>query len=165
MTISDIRAEPIIDEPPPPWVRRRRNGESPPAVDEAALLDAMRGGVPAEVAKYVPARSRVVDAGEFADAMDVLKTAIRDEAGRVCAALRRQADALEQGAEEQCGAIDLAVTDAHVRQQAARQMAEAFARVSEDITSQVRAILALKINPEPTAAPTEAKPEGANNDE
>lgn len=139
------------DPMPPPWVRRRRRNDGSPdpvPVDEAALLQAMQGGVPAKVERYVP-KSGIVDAGQFATAMAALKDAIAGEAMTTATALRKQADELERSAQEQCDAIDMAVTDANIRQQAARTMAEAFARVSSDIISQVRTILAPKPAPGP----------------
>ena len=131
----------------PEFVRRRRsaNGQSA-IVDQNALELAIHGGIPAEIAAYAP-KSGVVDAGQFTKDTDFLKAAILKEAGATSAALRRAADAIDEGAAEQCAAIDLAVTDANVRQLAARQMAEAFARVSENITGQVREVLDRKTDP------------------
>lgn len=151
------------DAPIPDFLtgRPRRNGGGPAIpVDQQALADAMAGGtrdefertnlrgaVPAEVAAYAPPKSRVVDAGEFDGEMAALKDHIRRNAADVSRALRMQADAVDHGADEACAAIDMATTDAHVRQASARTMAAAFAEI--DHVGQVRAILGRQAAAEP----------------
>lgn len=110
MTITEIRTEPLIDDPPPAFIRpRSRAAQGLSPVDQAAMERAMQGNgakVPAEVERYAPpsreGRSTLPPQGRVSTAdMDPLALAsqlIGPLAEHTSAAVKRMAAEIDAAA-------------------------------------------------------------------
>ena len=159
--ITTMRSE--HDPMPPdfirPDMRRRRNGA---AVDQEAMLRAIQGGVPAEVAAYAPKPKPTVDlAGQFAEQVRPLVEVITAEIDQQATALERQAAALRNHGAGIVSAIIDNARFAAEQMTTAKARAEAAAALHSDLAGK-SATLGM-VNPAANGGAT-AAPEAAHSD-